>query len=50
MEKYIKHQKKVLKDLCVWDKMSLKERKEFMKCSTGVEVERLKRTMMSKYF
>lgn len=50
MEKYIKNQKKILKDLCVWNKMSLKERKEFMKCSTEVEVERLKRIMMSKYF
>ena len=50
MAKYIKFQKKVLKDLCVWDKMSLKERKDFMKCSTEVEVYRLKRTMMSKYF
>lgn len=50
MEKYIKNQKKILKDLCVWEKMSLKERKEFMKCKTEVEVERLKRTMMNKYF
>lgn len=50
MEKYIKNQKKILKDLCVWEKMSLKERKDFMKCSTEVEVERFKRTMMSKYF
>lgn len=50
MEKYIKNQKKILKDFCIWDKMLLKERKEFMKCKTEVEVERLKRTMMSKYF
>lgn len=50
MKKYIHTQKKNLKVLCVWDKMSLKERKEFMKCSTEVEVYRLKRTMMSKYF
>ena len=50
MEKYIKHQKKVLKDLCIWDKMSSKERKEFMKCKTEIEVYRFKRKMMSKYF
>ena len=50
MANYIRFQKKVLKDLCVWSKMSKAEKKEFMNCSTEIEVDRLKRTMMSRYF
>lgn len=50
MSKYIQNQKKILKHFCVWDKMTSKEKTEFMKCTTDVEVDRIKRTMMSKYF
>lgn len=50
MANYIRFQKKVLKDLCVWDKMSIKERKDFTKCKTEIEVDRMKRTMMALYY
>lgn len=49
MEKYIKHQKKVLKDLCVWEKMTSEEKTQFENLSTEFEVDKFKRTMLNMY-
>lgn len=49
MASYIKHQKKILKHLCVWEKMTEEEQTQFMNLSTEFEVDRFKRTMMNMY-
>lgn len=50
MAKYIKFQKKVLKDFCIWEQMTTEEKTAFMNSSTEFEVDRIKRNMMDKYF
>ena len=50
MANYIKFQKKVLKQFCVWEKMTSEEKTQFMNSSTEFEVDRIKRSMMDKYF
>jgi hypothetical protein len=49
MASYIKWQKKVLKQLCVWNKMTSEEKTHFENLSTEFEVDRFKRTMLNMY-
>ena len=49
MANYIKWQKKLLKQFCVWEKMTAEEKAEFMSCTTEVQVDRFKRTMLNRY-
>ena len=49
MASYINYQKKILKHLCVWEKMTEKEKTEFENLSTEPEVDRFKKTMMNMY-
>ena len=49
MASYINYQKKILKHLCVWEKMTEKEKTKFENLSTEPEVDRFKRTMMNMY-
>lgn len=49
MENYLKHQKKILKQFCVWDKMTSEEKTQFENLSTEFEVDRFKRTILIKY-
>lgn len=49
MSYYINYQKKILKHLCVWEKMTEKEKTEFENLSTEPEVDRFKRTMLNMY-
>ena len=50
MANYIKYQKKVLKELCVWGQMTSEEKTTFINSSTEFEADRIKRSMMDKYF
>ena len=49
MENYLKHQQKILKQFCVWDKMTSEEKTKFENLSTEFEVDRFKRTMLKQY-
>lgn len=49
MSSYIKWQKKVLKQLCIWSKMTSEEKAQFESLSTEFEVDRFKRTMLNQY-
>lgn len=49
MANYIKWQKKVLKQFCVWEKMTSEEKTQFENLSTEFEVDRFKRTMLNQY-
>ena len=49
MESYIKSQKKILKHLCIWSKMTTVEKTHFENLSTEFEVDRFKRTMLNQY-
>ena len=49
MASYIKHQKKILKHFCVWEKMTEDEKTEFESLSTESEVDRFKRKMLNLY-
>ncbi len=49
MASYIKWQKKVLKQFCVWGKMTDEEKAQFENLSTEFEVDRFKRTMLNQY-
>ena len=49
MEMYLKNQKKILKQFCVWDKMTSEEKTKFENLSTEFEVDRFKRTMLKQY-
>lgn len=49
MASYINYQKKILKHLCVWEKMTEKEKTKFENLSTEHEVDRFKRKMMNMY-
>ena len=49
MASYIKWQKKLLKQFCVWEKMTAEEKAQFENLSTEFEVDRFKRTMLNQY-
>ena len=49
VKSYIKRQKKILKQFCVWEKMTSKEQTEFESCTTEYEVDKFKRNMLDMY-
>ena len=49
MKEFIEEQTRVLKDLCVWSKMSLAEKKEFKSRKTEISLENAKRAYINKY-
>ena len=47
MANYIKKQKKILKHLCIWERMTEEEKTQFENLSTEFEVDKFKRTMLN---
>lgn len=49
MKTYIKEQVRILKDLCVWSKMSAIERQEFKSRKTEISIDNAKKSYIHKY-
>ena len=49
MKEYIKEQVTVLKELCIWSKMSPSEKREFKSRTTEISVDNAKRDYIHKY-
>ena len=49
MANYIKKQKKILKHLYIWERMTEEEKTQFENLSTEFEVDKFKRTMLNMY-
>lgn len=49
MKEYIREKRQMLKDFCVWEKMSLAEKRDFKSRTTEISVDNAAREYINKY-